>query len=202
MHIISTAFLLLHLTGCGIHKPFVSMDGSIAFKPTTIAVISGNSSEPTQHLAEFLSQELSRRTTLKVLGQEEISRRLEKYPVNFSLFDSFEQEKPVWLLPEEIKKLDAMQKRLKSDYLFVIWGHNLSRDPSGFGNNITYSITALGNLYQYPDGKPVAFTYDQNDRSMSFLAIFKGEAYDIDKLLRDSAERITEKFVKATSTGR
>jgi len=116
--------------------------------------------------------------------------------------DAFEQDKPIWVVPEEKARLDAMQESLKSDYLFVIWGYNLSRETAGFGNNTTYSITALGNLFQYPGGRPVSFTYDQNDRSMSFLAIFKGDAYDIEKLLRDSAERITEKFIKATNTGK
>jgi len=200
--ILPAAFLFLLLTGCGVHKPFVPMDGAVIAKPATIAIIGGDTSEPTQHLAEFLSQELSRRTTFRVMPQEEISRRLAKYPVNLALADAFEQDKPVWVVPEEKTKLDAMQESLKSDYLFVIWGYGLSRETAGFGNNTTYSITALGNLYRYPNGRPVAFTYDQNDRGMSFLGVFKGEAYDIEKLLRDSAERIAEKFATATNTGR
>jgi len=53
--IVLTAVSILGiLSGCGVHKPFAPMDENVQFKTGSFAVISGDSSEPTMVLAQFL----------------------------------------------------------------------------------------------------------------------------------------------------
>jgi hypothetical protein len=195
MRSVMPAFLLFMLAGCGIHKPFVPLT-QLDLRPATLAVICGWGDDASMHLAAYLSDELTARTRLKVVGQEKIGRKLGKYPVNLKRVDAFKEKQPVWLAPDDKKKLDSLQAALRADYLFVVWAHGLSSSASN--GYVEYSVTVLGNLYEYPGGRAVAFTYDENSKGMSPLAVFREQGHDINAMLKDSAEKVAEGFLKAT----
>lgn len=195
---------MMSLLGCGgVHKPFALMDEGYKVRPSSVAVIAGSSADVDTRLARFLTEELAKRTTFRVISQEEIEKKVPSYPLNFKLGKVSDEKKPVWYAQSEKGKLDSIQARLKADYLFLVWGANLNVYTYNNGAGMKYYIVILGNLLEYPKGKPVAFTQFGNSRGQSsFLALFKDKGYDIDKLLQDSAEDVTDTFVNITKAGK
>jgi hypothetical protein len=197
---------MIGLLGCGgVHKPFALMDEGYRVKPTSVAVIAGSSADVDTRLAKFLTEELAKRTTLRVISQEEVEKKVPNYPQNFKMGKVPDEKKPVWYAQSEKGKLDSIQARLKADYLFLVWGSNLTAQTVSTyngGRTTTYYISILGNLLEYPKGKPAAFTQFGNSRSQSFLALFKDKGYDVDKLLQDSAEEVTDEFITVTKAGK
>ncbi len=174
----------LLLAGCGVHKPFVLFDDTTVIKESsTIAVISADSSEATVWLAEELTKELKERSTLKVFSQAKVGLRLGKYPVTIKKGQPATPDKPVWFGKGEKAKVDAMQTHLKAKYLFVVWTE-LFRTGTSASDNVRVDA----NVLEYPKGRVIGY---------SFLSSRKSEGDDINKILKDSAVMIADRFIRA-----
>jgi hypothetical protein len=193
--------LLFALAACGsTNMPFKAVDEQKAFKPTTIAVISGSDRDGDMQLAKFITKGLTERTAFHVLPQEEIEKRLPDYPLQIAVRRDVKEEesKPTWFQPSEKRKLDAIQAKLKVDYLFVIW--NFSTTLITSQRSSTYYVHPIGNMIEYPGSKVVASTMSVADSSISPLALFRPNDYYIVDALKDASEDIVDDFIATTKS--
>lgn len=191
------------LSGCGVNKPLVLMDQSYQLKPDSIAVIAGSNDSAEINMAKALTEELQKRSKFKVISQEEISKRIPKYPYEIKTAAPKDPKKPVWFAPDQKKKLKSIQSRLKAKYLFVVWSTNMSMQTvtySNGGGSTTYFITFLGNMIENPNGKVVSFTHlDKNDSpSCLKFNFFRSSNYFIDSMMKKAAKQITDRIVTLT----
>lgn len=201
--LVVTVGMLAVLAGCGVHKPFELMDSSVQMRPGTIAVISCENSEATLVLAESLTQQLKSRTTFKVLSQEEVARRVGKYPVAISRAQPQDPEKPVWFAKGEKNKVDAIQTKVKADYLFLVWTGDLSRITQtnyGGGTSVSYHVSVFSNVVEYPKARVAGYSIFGGSKGQSCCLFGKSEGEDINEMLKESAATMTDNFLNATRT--
>ncbi len=198
--VIAALSLLGVLAGCGVHKPFEFMDDKTQVKKGTLAVVSGDPSEPTVMLTAYLTQELRQRSTFRVLGQEEMGKRIAKYPIAIKRADPENEDSPVWFPKTEKSKLDAMQTQLKADYLLVLWTNGLSKNFVRYqngGGKVYYSVGIVGNLIEYPKAKAVGYSVFANSKDQSCCLFGKSEGDDVNEMLKDSAHEMADEFLAA-----
>ncbi len=190
---------------CGTHKPFETIDDKVSIRPGSIAVISSYPDEPTQRLAQELTQHLKERSTFKVMSQEEIARRLGKYPVTIKEGKPEQEDKPVWFSRTEKAKIDAIHAQLKTDYLFLVWTGNLTRTTvtnSRGGSSVTYNVSVDGNVVEYPKGRPVGFSVFGASKGKSCCLLGKSEGDDVNEMLKNAAGEMADKFIDAAKAER
>ncbi len=198
------AAITLLLGGCGGGTMFALKDASYQIKPTSVSVITGGAEEADLKLAEYLTKELKERTNLQVLDQRDVSKAIPSYPITIRAIEEKDGE-VAWVDPSEKPKLDKIQTKLKTNYVFVIWSKGLTKSTSCSnqgGCSNTYSTNVYGNMLEYPAGKIVSHTAFNKRNSDSVLQIFRPKGYYIDELLKDSAEDIVDEFIKVTNTGK
>ncbi len=192
---------LVLLSGCcgGTPYPFSLYDDTTVIRPSTVAVISTDPSEPTMRLADNLTRELKERSTFKVISQEEVRRRVGKYPVTIKMGQAENEDKPVYFARGEKAKVDAMQAQIKAEYLFVIWSGNMSRitRTGQGGSSVNYSIDVYGNVVEYPKGRIIGFTSFARNQGQSCCLTGKSEGDDINEMLKGVAESMADKFIAA-----
>jgi len=173
-------------------------------KPTSVTVITGGSEESDLKLAEYLTQELRDRTQLNVIGQEEVSKAVASYPIAVKTVEE-NNGQVEWIDPSEKPRLQKIQSKLRTNYVFVVWSKRLKQTSycsSRGGCSNTYSADVFGNMLEYPSGKIVSHTAFNRRNSDSVLALFRSKGYYVDELLKKSAEDIVDEFIKVTNTGR
>lgn len=200
------AFLLFTLTACGGGaRPFVPIDNA-TFKPARLAVIAGETDDVGKNLALAVTEELQKRTTFRVMSQKEVAKKLRRYPSKIKMAHVSESSPSVWLPTDEAKKMAAIQKKLKVDYLFVVWGANLNSwtVSSQNGSSTYYNMSVFGNLLEYPNGKAVAFTdFSQNRKVRFWEAIqFKKSSYYVDSLIKNCAKFVADHFIAVTKAAK
>ena len=195
----------LLLGGCGGGGTiFALKDPGYAVKPTSVTVITGGSKESDLKLAEYLTQELRERTQLKVIDQEEVSKAIPSYPIAVKTVEERNGEVE-WVDPAEQPRLQKIQAKLKTNYVFVVWSKRLKQTSycsSRGGCSNTYSADVYGNMLEYPSGQIVSHTAFNRRNSDSVLALFRSKGYYVDELLKKSAEDIVDEFIKITNTGK
>lgn len=202
---ISLAMTLAMLAGCGVYKPFQPFDGTAAIKPGSVAIISGDKSEPDMRLTEYLTLELKKRSTFRVMSQEEVARRVGRYPQVIKVAEPKDVDRPVWFPSSEKAKIDAIQSSTGTDYLLIVWVTDLSRwvtTSSQGGSQVSYSASVLGNMIAYPRARPIAYTNFAESKNQSCCLFGKSEGEDINELLKNSAASIADKFIAATNSER
>ena len=197
--------LALLLGGCGSGGTiFALKEPGYAVKPTSVTVITGGSEESDLKLAEYLTQELRERTKLKVIDQEEVSKAIPSYPIAVKTVEERNGEVE-WVDPAEQPRLQKIQAKLKTNYVFVVWSKRLKQTSycsSRGGCSNTYSADVYGNMLEYPSGQIVSHTAFNRRNSDSVLALFRSKGYYVDELLKKSAEDIVDEFIKITNTGK
>jgi hypothetical protein len=206
LKILGVALLLVNLAACGTTNwPFTPFDKNKTYKPSTIAVISGGEQDANVKLAEFITQGLTDKSTFHVLSQKEITKRLTNYPptISINLDVNKDDEKPVWFPPSEKAKLNAIQAKLKVDYVFVVWNRYVRRVTvtGGYGGGSTTDyVYPAGNLIEYPGGKVVASTMSVAGSDLSPMALFRDADYYIVDALKDASGDIVHDFLKVTQS--
>lgn len=197
--------LALLLSGCGGGGTiFALKDPGYAVKPTSVTVITGGSEETDLKLAEYLTQELKDRTRLQVVSQDEVSKAVPSYPIAVKTVEEKNGEVE-WVDPSEKIRLQKIQAKLKTHYVFVVWSKRLKQTSycsSRGGCSNTYSADVYGNMLEYPSGQIVSHTAFNRRNSDSVLALFRSKGYYVDELLKQSAEDIVDEFIKVTNTGK
>ena len=195
------------LAGCGggqVQKPFNPLDEAQPIRPTSVAVISGSRRDGDVKLAEFLTAQLTERSNLRVMSQEEIGKRAPGYPAAIAIKKDDDikdgDEKVVWFPPSEKAKLDALQARLKVDHLFVLWVPYMTLYSSSRGGD-TYFVYPAGNMLAYPGGKVVASTRMSAGSSPApLMALVRPKDYYIVDAIKKSAEAIVDDVIKVTKS--
>jgi len=201
---LALAAVSLLLGGCGGGTFFALKDPHYPIKPTSVSVITGGSEESDLKLAEYLTKELKERTTFQVVGQDEVSKAIPSYPIAIKTVEEKDGE-VAWVDPAEKLKLDKIQAKLKTNYVFVIWSKRMRKGTycaNQGGCTNTYSADVYGNMLEYPSGKTVSYTAVNVKNSDSVLALFRSKGYYVDELLKNSAEGIVDEFIKLTDTGK
>ncbi|HEY7533290.1 MAG TPA: hypothetical protein VH681_10980 [Nitrospiraceae bacterium] len=197
--------LALWLGGCGGGGTvFALKDPAYSVKPTSVSVITGGSEESDLKLAEYLTKELKDRTTLQVVGQEEVSKAIPRYPITVKSVEEKDGQ-VAWVDPSEKPTLDKIHTKLKTNYVFVIWSKRLKQTSycsNRGGCSNTYSADVYGNMLEFPSGKIVSHTAFNRRNSDSVLSLFRSKGYYVDELLKLSAEDIVDEFIKVTNTGK
>jgi hypothetical protein len=203
-HACAAIGLALLFSGCGGGGTiFALKDPGYAVKPTSVTVITGGSEESDLKLAEYLTQELRDRTQLKVVSQDEVSKAVPSYPIAVKTVEEKNGEVE-WVDPSEKPRLQKIQAKLKTNYVFVVWSKRLKQTSycsSRGGCSNTYSADVYGNMLEYPSGQIVSHTAFNRRNSDSVLALFRSKGYYVDELLKKSAEDIVDEFIKVTNTG-
>ena len=200
----AVAAFTLVLGGCGGGTVFALKDPSYAVKSTSLSVITGSAEESDLKLAEYLTKELKDRTTLQVIGQEEVSKAIPSYPIVVKTVEEKNGE-VAWVDPSEKPTLEKIHAKLKTNYVFVVWSKRLMKTSycsNRGGCSNTYSADVYGNMLEYPSGQIVSHTAFNRRNSDSVLALFRSKGYYIDELLKKSAEDIVDEFIKVTNTGK
>lgn len=196
--------LTLFLSGCGGGIMFALKDANHPIKPTSVSVITGGSEESDLKLAEYLTKELKERTTLQVVDQSDVSKAIPNYPITVKAVTEQNGE-VAWVDPSEKPKIEKIQARLKTNYVFVIWSRGLTKNTvcsNRGGCTNTYVANVFGNMLEYPAGKIVSYTTFSKSNSDSVLALFRSKGYYVDELLKESAEDIVDEFIKVTNTAK
>lgn len=198
------AAVLFTLTACGsTNFPFNPIVKNKTYKPSTIAVVSGGEQDAHMKLAGYITKELTERSTFKVMSQKEIEKRIPGYPnailINTNIKE--DEEKPVWFPASEKAKLNAIQAKLKVDYLFVVWNRFVRRVTvtGGYGGGSTTDyVYPAGNLIEYPSGTVLASTMSVAGSDLSPMALFRDADYYILDALKDASEDIADEFLDVT----
>lgn len=201
---VALVVVTLLLGGCGGGTMFALKDSAYQIKPTSVSVITGGAEEADLKLAEYLTKELKERTNLNVLDQSDVSKAIPSYPITIKAIEEKDGE-VAWVDPSEKPKLERIQTKLKTNYVFVIWSKGLTKSTTCSnqgGCSNTYSTNVYGNMLEYPAGKIVSHTAFNKRNSDSVLQLFRPKGYYIDELLKDSAEDIVDAFIKVTNTGK
>ncbi len=198
--------LLSALVGCGSYNyPFNPIAKDKVYKPTSsIAVISGGEKDAHVKLAGFITDGLTERSTFRVMSQKEIANRMPDYPptIAINMNQKEEEEKPIWIPASEKAKLNAIQAKLKVDYIFVVWNRFVRRVTvtSRTGGSTTDYVYPAGNLIEYPSGKVVASTMSVAGSQLSPLALFRDADYYIVDALKTASGDIVDEFVDVTKS--
>jgi hypothetical protein len=189
------------LSGCcgGTPYPFALYDEKTVIRSSSIAVVSADTSELTVQLADNLTRELKARSTFKVLSQEEVARRLGRYPVKVKPGTPDNPDKPIWFAKGEKAKVDSMQAQLKTDYVFLVWTDNLrkvTRTGQG-GSSVTYSVDVYGNVVEYPKSRAIGYTSFARNQGQSCCLFGKSEGDDIHEMVKAAAGSMADDFISA-----
>lgn len=184
--------------GCATNVPFRFFRDAHRSKAASIAVVAGSTDEADARFADHVTKSLQEKSTLKVLSQAEVDRRVGKYPVKIKTAEPRDANKPVWLAPGEKAKIDAMHGALRTDYVLVVWITDLSRYSSQ--NSVSYGASIIGNLFEYSPGNAVGYSDYGRSRSQSCFLFGGSEGKDIDALLRGSAADLAAELADQTKT--
>lgn len=201
-----SAALLFALAGCASSNyPFNPIVENKTYKKSSsIAVISGGEKDAHMKLAGYITDGLAEQSTFRVMSQKEIAQRLPDYPpaIAINLEVKEDEEKPVWFPASEKAKLNAIQSKLKVDYIFVVWNRFARRVTvtSSNGGSTTDYVYPAGNLIEYPSGKVVASTMSVAGSQLSPLALVRDADYYILDALKDASEDIVDEFVDVTDS--
>lgn len=200
--ILGLPLLLLSACGGGA-RPFVPMQKGLTFKPASLAIICAQPDEAGEYFSTMLTDELRKNSTFEVLTQQQVGKKLKKYPFTIKMADLPEKTRsPNWLEAKERKTLTTLAKKLNVDYLFVVWPHDLGRTSrrGPYGSSEYYSMAVHGNMFAFPEGNAVTFTDYNYYWELSFVdkLKFKEPSYYVKLLLEGSAKFLGEQFVKTT----
>lgn len=191
--------LLFALAACGSDEPFKTFDENKKFKPSSIAVISGDDDDLDIKLAEMVTNGLAKKSTFTVMPQSEIAKRIHDYPPTIRLaFKLADKEKPVWFGTSEFEKLNAIQAKLKVDYIFVVWNRSFSRMEGPYSKH-DYVYPA-GNLIEYPGANVVASSHLITSSRVGLLEWFRDADYYLVDALEDGADDIVDEFLDVTKS--
>lgn len=207
--IIFAMIMLSVLAACSSENfPYNPIVQNKVYRPGKIAVVAGHDDDATKHLAEFLTKDLGERSTFSVMSQADITRHLPGYPADIRIRSNEDikdnENNPVWFLPAEKAKINAIQAKLKVDYVFLVWNRLVKRVTvtNGMSGSTTDYVFPGGNLIEYPGGTVLASTMSVAGSDLSPLALFRDKDYYIVDALKTASGDIAHDFIKVTKSGK
>lgn len=115
-------FLTLLGLSVGCISAFTPIDSNFKPKGKTLAVIAALENKENVEVAYHMTEALKKNTRFQVMSQKQVAQTLSDYPSKIQgPFRSAYFEIETDYSKTDIKKIRAIQKRLGSDYLYVIW---------------------------------------------------------------------------------
>lgn len=183
--------LLLHfMSGCsGRPLIFELNDNNAYIKSGTIAVLSGTQNDTDVRLAQLITERLKEKKLFQVISQNDITRSIPKYPLN--IVDSKDSAVAKDLSLKSKGALENLQKKIKSDYLMVVWSEGiLARESQGITK---FYVDFNSRLIEYPNGRIIG--YSAFEISEGFLS-FRNENDSVERLLSKTADKVIAEFLK------
>jgi hypothetical protein len=210
--VVLVLFMSAALYGCGGPINFKLVDKHAVIKPGTLAVVSGNNTRFDAQLADMVTKKLRSQCALKVLSQAEIRERSKKsYPSDMVSVGGADlaQKPPSWFDVSDAARVAALQKRLKTDYLLVVWGSRLTKitEVGGMLTYMKYKYASdfYSRLFEFPSKRIVGYSvFRRTERAApdSFLQDDKDPEKGVAQLIQVGANDIVDEFIKTTDTQR
>ena len=130
-----------------------------------IAVVSGRSDELSIALAGKIGKEIEKTNLFTVLSQEDIRKRIPKYPdevdiIDFSLVknnDLEDKKRTPWMSDGSKSTVDDIARKLKVDYVYIVWTENIISTIKEF--ETLFEMPYLSRMVEYPSGEVVAYSW-------------------------------------------
>ncbi len=182
----------LLLSGCASWSHFKLSDEKRIPVPGTIAVISGSDSEFDVKTAEFITKELNENTKFKAMSQKRIGQIIPQYPaqlVDFRCLGSDCYSNP-YISDNALANLNALQSRLKTNYVLLVWNENTSLLTGQYGGG-KVRTTVFSRLIVYPGREIVGYSFFSESRTVWLSTLGSKLVEDaFRKLLEDNSEKI------------
>lgn len=206
-NIVLACIVVLSFSGCYNTKLFIPIDPGKEIKAGRLAVLSGSDSDFDVNFAEYITEELRTNTTFQVMTQTEIRNKVHGYPL--PLIDpaaAKAKADPFGAFPGNKAKLDAIQKQLKADYLYVVWIQNVKKtiqQTSTFGTTrvMRYEAEGRARMLQYPSGSIIAYSEISGFEHPGLISSKKEPDY-IEIMLKNMAYNIRTKFAEVTRSAK
>ncbi len=214
--VVAISFVLAGGYGCSArHQYFDVAQKGYQVKPGTLAVISGDNAAVSVKLAALLTRELQGRSTFRVVSQEDIAKRIPDYP--YPILQTKTEKTSKGMVIDSYTEANrgqvaAIQKNLKTDYVFVVWGEDLRKVLRttqygvllGIGRG-SYEADINGQLFHYPQGAEVGNTSFTASESAGFFATANLSERDneyVEKMILSAATFIADDFLDVTKAGK
>lgn len=196
----------LMLGGCGKGHPFDFLDEGYRPKGSSVAVVAASADDATERFAQHMTKSLQGKSTLKVLGQNQVAQRVGKYPVNIKSGDPQNNnwDKPVWYAAKDKDRVASIAAAVKTDYVLFMWVDNISRvttTSSRGGSSVSYQAVIIGNMVDQK-GKTAGFSNFGASKGQTCCLFGVSEGQDIDTLLKYAAEEAAQEFAQHTGTAK
>jgi hypothetical protein len=213
--VVAISFVLAGGYGCSARHPYFDVvQKDYQVKPGTLAVISGDNNAVSIQLAALLTRELRGRSTFRVVSQEDIAKRVPDYPYTF-LETKTEKTSKGRVIDSYTEAnrghVHAIQKNLKTDYLFVVWGEDLRKVLRtsqygallGIGRGF-YEADINGQLFRYPPGAEVGNTSFTASESAGITTANLSEKDNkfVEQMIQSAAVSIADDFLEVTKAGK
>lgn len=162
---IMACLAFLFFTGC------VSMFNGLMFSPPngeelhadgkTLAVVAGVDNEMNIAVAESMAEALSRNSTFKVMPSKQLAQRISGYPQQIQgPYNSAYTAIDINYAKTDIDKVRAIMKKLRTDYVYVIWtptGYSRTVADRGTGgvSGTSKIYRSVAQMFEGPDAKVV-----------------------------------------------
>lgn len=171
------------------------------FKPRgkTVAVVAGLKRDVNVFIAECMSQALQKNSTLVVTPSAQVAKAIPGYPLNIqgpysAAYFDIETD----YTRTDLEKIREVQKRLRVDYLYVIWV------PTGSTLEKKIVFTdMISQLFEAPQSREVGrgWFWSRAGRSTGWFAPTPKQE-DVEQSLQASCDRVSKEIAEATGTKR
>ncbi len=198
--ILLAAAVIVSANGCGAHHPYFDLSQKeYVIKAGSLAVISGDKAPASIGLAALLTNELQNRSTFRILSQQEISKRFPDYPDN------------ILEIKNDKTAMKLLHEKLKTDYLFVVWGKFLDKTVTTTTYMSVFFIglgkleaDINGRLIHCPDETEIGITDFRASRSGGITTVdaVKSDNEIAGKMLQSSAVSIVDDILDITKAAK
>lgn len=204
------SYLVLILSGCFSSggTVFNLTDKNYNVTPGSLAVVAGKSQNKDHLLSKYIIKELREKSSFRIMTYKDIEKRIPNYYYT-NIVGKWGnppkgQDNSAWLPPSNKAKVDRIQKKLGTKYVFVVWtGRMGSITHMGDGGSSTH-IAVHGRLLSYPESKVRGYTvkaFSKGGYGISgMINSFQSTAKQFDQLLKEAAEKIAEKIIQITNS--
>lgn len=181
-----------------ISKDFVLLNKKNTPKHDTMCIIPGTNNLWNYYFVDELSKDLTIKTLFDVKTLKYVGKKLElseKTPdiIQYPLSDG----NTVYSLTEQDhKNIAEAQKKLGAKYIFILWIRYLEGTKDR--GLITLRLNAVGKLVEFPQNKVIGYSQKEYNNT----TVFNSEDAAIEKIIKKSANSISNEFVKSTKSSK
>ncbi len=197
--ILSVILLAIVFFGCRTSESslvkYKALDENFKFKPNQkIVVFAGTNNDVDILLATKFSEQLLSNGRFILISQSEISRKINKYPLNHSIIDFEIAGDPAihrteYLSETSMQKIEELSEKMKSDYLLVVWAGSLYTVSNKWGYR-SY-IPIYTRMYETRTKRIVGFSSDAYIGNATLSITGQPDEEYVEKILLSAVEGTT-----------